>query len=138
MADITFEDNRIEIEAAMNDAITAFLYEEAGELVSAIASASPVDTGDLKGSWTYEVDESTGTATVGSPLENAIWNEFGTGEYALKGDGRKGGWAYQDASGEYHHTYGKIPNRSMEHAFNANKDKIIKRAEQIMKESLSD
>jgi hypothetical protein len=46
MADITFEDNRIEIEAAMNDAITAFLYEAAGELASAIASASPVDTGD--------------------------------------------------------------------------------------------
>ena len=48
----------------MNDAITAFLYEAADELASAIASASPVDTGDLKGSWTYEVDESTGTATV--------------------------------------------------------------------------
>ena len=135
MADITFEDNRIDgdIEAVKKK------YKEYEEIPCIhICVDNVVDTGDLKGSWTYEVDESTGTATVGSPLENAIWNEFGTGEYALKGDGRKGGWTYQDASGEYHHTYGKRPNRSMEHAFNANKDKIIKRAEQIMKESLSD
>ena len=25
-------------------------------------------------------------------MENAIWEEFGTGEYALNGDGRKGKW----------------------------------------------
>ena len=42
--------------------------------------------------WTYQVDESKLEATIGNPMENAIWEEFGTGEYALNGDGRKGKW----------------------------------------------
>lgn len=42
------------------------------------------------------MDESAQVATVGNPLQNAIWEEFGTGEYALEGDGRKTPWRYKD------------------------------------------
>ena len=65
-------------------------------------------------------------ATVGSPLENAIWEEFGTGEYALKGDGRKGGWFYEDEEGVGHFTHGKKPSRALHNAVTTKKAKLVK------------
>lgn len=87
-----------------------------------------------KGSWDTHVDEATLEGMIGSALENAIWEEFGTGEYALNGDGRKGGWAYTDRKGETHFTHGKKPNRALWNAFQTLKPKLIKRAEALMKE----
>lgn len=77
MADIEFVDNSIKVNRAIEDAIGAFLLEASGELVSQTARNTPVDTGQLKGSWKANVDESAGEAVIGSELENAIWNEFG-------------------------------------------------------------
>lgn len=74
-----------------------------------------------------------GIAYIGSNLENAIWEEFGTGKYVLHGNGRKGGCTYRDEKGKYHHTYGKLPNRPLYKAFTALKNKIIKRAEEVLK-----
>lgn len=114
MGKFKFEDNRIECKEAISDAMTAFLYEIGGEFASQTARNSREKTGQTKGSWDYVVDESEFTVTIGSPLKNAIWEEFGTGEYALNGDGRKGGWHYQDEeTGKWHHTYGKTPNRAL-------------------------
>ena len=79
------------------------------------------------------VDTTFHEATVGSSDENAIWEEFGTGEYALQGNGRKGGWVYKDANGEFHHTYGKTPSRAFWNAFTALKDKIINRIKNSFK-----
>lgn len=133
MADVEFKDNRIQVNRAIDDAVGAFLLEASAEIVSAAARGSRKDTGQLKGSWKANVDESSGVATIGSELENAIWEEFGTGEYAAKGDGRKGGWSYQDDSGNWHHTTGKKPNRTLQRAFDSEKGKIINRAKQIFK-----
>ena len=36
-----------------------------------------------KGQWTNVVDESKLEATIGNPMEQSIWTELGTGEYAL-------------------------------------------------------
>lgn len=138
MADVEFVDNRLKVNRAIEDAIGQFLFEASGELVSQTARATPVDTGQLKGSWKANVDESVGEAVIGSELENAIWNEFGTGEYAAKGNGRKGGWFYVDKKGEGHFTHGKHPNRTFEKAYNTTKTKIVKRAEQIFKSKFSD
>ena len=75
--------------------------------------------------WTYEVDEAAKTATIGNPLENAIWEEFGTGEYALNGDGRKDvPWFYVDYKGEGHWTKGKKPRRHLYKAMTAKKSQI--------------
>ena len=93
---VEFHDFSMEVKAALDDAVKAYLYEAGGELESQVKRNSRVGTGQLKNSWTYKVDEDKGICTIGSPLENAIWEEFGTGEYALHGDGRKGGWYYQD------------------------------------------
>lgn len=129
---IQFKDNSMQVKAALDDAITAFLHEAAGELQSQVQRNTRVDTGQLKNSWEYKIDQGKNEATVGSGLENAIWEEFGTGEYALEGNGRKGGWVYVDAKGEGHFTRGKTPSRAFFKAYTSTKPKIIKRAEQVI------
>lgn len=125
MADgIEFVDNRAQVQAAMENAISAFLVEIGGEIQAQAARNSRVKTGQTKGSWDYKVDESEHSVTIGSPLENAIWEEFGTGEYALNGDGRKGGWFYVDEQGKGHFTHGKMPNRALHNAIETIKPKI--------------
>ncbi|HBI2170523.1 TPA: HK97 gp10 family phage protein [Listeria monocytogenes] len=130
---VQFDDFSMQVKAALEEAAVQFLHEAAGELVSQTARNSPVDTGQLKGSWDYRVDESKLEATIGSPLENAIWNEYGTGEYAAEGNGRKGGWSYKDDHGDWHHTFGKKPERTFDKAYKGLKPKIIKRAEDVLK-----
>jgi len=56
-----------------------------------------------------------------------------TGEHALHGDGRKGGWAYKDAKGDWHFTHGKKPSRAFFKAYTSMKNKIIKRIQDFMK-----
>lgn len=130
---VKFTNNSAKVKAALDDAVIAYLHEAGGELEAQVKRNSRVGSGQLKNSWTYEVDESKGETTVGSPLENAIWEEFGTGEYALHGDGRKGGWYYQDEKGKWHHTYGKKPHRAFHSAFITLKPALIKRAQEVLK-----
>ena len=133
MAEIKFQDNRVQCKNELGDAMIAFLYEMGGEFVSQTARNSRVKTGQTKGSWDYVVDEGELQATVGSPLQNAIWEEFGTGEYALEGNGRKGGWFYVDEKGNGHFTHGKKPNRALFNAYTTLKPSIIAVAESKLK-----
>lgn len=127
---VTFRDFRVQVKEAIAEKGEAFLHEATGEIASQAADNSPVDTGALKGSWSTAVDGNTGI--VGSGLEYAIWQEFGTGEYASgTGGGRKGGWAYQDDNGDWHFTKGTRPKRMLKNAFNTKKEAIIARAKQI-------
>lgn len=131
---VQFTDNSAAVKAAFDDAVKAYLYGAGGELEAQVKRNSRRGTGQLANSWAYKVDESKGECVVGSPLENAIWEEFGTGEYALHGDGRKGGWWYQDEKdGTWHHTYGKSPHRAFQRAFNSLKNALISRAEEVLK-----
>lgn len=130
---VEFQDFSIQVKEAFDEKAVQFLEEAAAEIESAAKRGSRVDSGQLKGSWNHQVDESAKEAKVGSPEQNAIWEEFGTGEYALHGDGRKGGWSYQDDSGDWHHTKGKTPNRTLQRAFDSTKAAIIRRAEQIFR-----
>lgn len=134
---VKFTDNSARVKAALEDAAIAYLYEAGGELEAQVKRNSRVGSGQLKNSWAYRVDESKGECTVGSPLENAIWEEFGTGEYALHGDGRKGGWYYKDEKdGTWHHTFGKTPHRAFQKAFSSLKTALIRRAEEVLKARL--
>lgn len=124
-----FKDNRIEVKRAAEDAIDAALLEVSAELVSQTARNTAARTGQLKGSWAANVanDGDVYTATIGSPLERAIWYEMGTGNYALKGNGRKGGWAYEDPkTGERIWTLGMRPRRPLWNAFTTLKARLIK------------
>ncbi|MCC8164499.1 MAG: HK97 gp10 family phage protein [Lachnospiraceae bacterium] len=146
---VEFTDNTMRVREQMAAAVHSFLYEAGGELQSQVIRNSRTDTGQTKGSYKYVVDKGTNEATVyvGSELDNAIWEEFGTGEYALNGDGRKGGWYIPEArlsakaksrmkkvivKGKvYYYTKGKKPNRPIYNAFNSMKDRLKKRLQEV-------
>ena len=130
---VEFKDFTIKVKDSMDDGINAVLEECAGELESQAKRNSRVDTGKTKNSFRHKVDDKAHIAYIGSSDENAIWEEFGTGEHALHGDGRKGGWVYVDAKGDGHFTYGKKPSRAFWKAYTSLKNKIIKRIQEFMK-----
>ena len=132
---VKFEDNSIEVIDHTENIIEAVLLECAAEVVSQTARNTRVDTGQLKNSWKAKVYKKGNgfEAVIGSPLENAIWEEYGTGEHALKGNGRKGGWYYVDEKGEGHFTHGKKPSRAFYHAFTSLKNAIINRIQEALK-----
>ena len=82
MGKVVFEDFTIQVQNAMDDKINAALEECAGEMESQVKRNTRVDTGQLKSSWQHQVDNDEHKAVIGSPLENAIWEEFGTGDFA--------------------------------------------------------
>ena len=133
MANVEFKDYTIKVKDAIDDRINAVLEECAGELESQVARNTRRKSGQTAGNWKHHVDDDKHIATIGNPLENAIWEEFGTGEYALNDNGRKGGWHYKDAEGKWHHTFGKKPNRALHNSFVTLKSALIRRAEQVLK-----
>ena len=133
VADVQFEDYTIEVIGAIDDKINAVLEGCAGEIKAQVVRNTRVDQGHTKNSWQHHVDDASHTATIGSSYENAIWEEFGTGEYALKGNGRKGGWAYEDAKGDWHKTHGKKPSRAFFKAYTSMKNKIITKIQNSLK-----
>lgn len=95
---VIFENNKIEVEQALNDKAISFLYQAKEVLVSQTAKNTPTKYGVLKRSFSQDsyVDESNLTAYIGSGLNYSVYVELGTGEYALNGKGRKGYWIYVD------------------------------------------
>jgi HK97 gp10 family phage protein len=70
---------------------------------------------------------------VFTPLEYAPYVEYGTGKFAVNGDGRKDvPWHYQDDKGEWHTTSGQKPQPFMGPALNENREEILR----IIKEAL--
>lgn len=131
---IVFHDYTEEVKEAIKSNIIGVLEECAGELESQVKRNSRVRTGKTKNSFRHHVDTDKLEAAIGSSDENAIWEEFGTGEHALHGDGRKGGWAYTDPqTGEVVFTHGKKPSRAFYKAYTSLKDAIIKRIQDSLK-----
>ena len=156
---VEFQDFTVQVTEALNEAAIQFLEEAASELEAQARRKTVrgrVNGGDTIGKWSHIVDESKLEATIGNTSQNAVWEEFGTGEYALEGKGRKGGWYIPIGEGEgqisqsvvdaYHmkvvkgkngvkfaHTTGKKPKRMLHKAFEENKAKIIRRANQVFK-----
>lgn len=140
MADVKFEDYTIQVTGAIGDLTMRALEEATGELESAVKRKTAVDTGQTKNSWQHKVvGSSSGESkgVVGSNYQNAIWEEFGTGEYALQGNGRQGGWRYKDVNGDWHFTRGKSARRAFWKAYTAQKTKLIKHIQDVFKGGLS-
>ena len=112
MADVVFEDNTVKVLNAMDDRINIALEECAGELESQAKRNSRVAASNgskTKNSFRHKVIDAEHKAYIGSDYENAIWEEFGTGEYAIKENGGKGGrsgyWVFvKGSSGGYKNT----------------------------------
>ena len=102
--------------------------EQATELVKSTAQQLvPVgDTGNLKQSFTDDVRE-RGDEIVGrvsNTAEYAPYVEFGTGEFAENGRGRKGGWVYMGPDG-FRFTLGMKPQPFLRPALLDNEDRIF-------------
>lgn len=139
MSEFKFIDHSEEIKGLIEKLAQNSLEEAAGELESQVKRNTVVDTGQTKNSWQHRVTK-TGdkhVAVVGSNYQNAIWEEFGTGDYALNGNGRKGGWFYVDAKGHGHFTHGKHPRRPFWNAYTTMKPKLIKFLQDKFKGGLS-
>lgn len=138
VTDIQFKDFSVEVKTTLATLAQNVLEEVGGELESAVKRNTAVDTGQTKNAWTHRVEQMDGgySAIVGNPLQNAIWEEFGTGDYALNGNGRKGGWFYRDEEGKGHFTHGKHPRRPLFKAYTTMKNKIIKRIQNVFKGGL--
>ena len=98
---------------------------------------APKRTGQLKGSLESSVERqgSTITATVSSPEFYAPYQEFGTGLFAVNGDGRKTGWVYEDElTGEKVFTRGNRPHPFLAPALRENTDVVMR----YLKEGLND
>jgi hypothetical protein len=141
MADVKLFDYSVEVQSALAELAYQAVEEACGELESQVKRNTKVDTGQTKNAWTHRVVESMMAGecrgTVGNSMENSIWEEFGTGEYALNGNGRKGGWFYEDEWGIGHFTHGKHPRRPFHNAYTSLKSKLIKHMQDIFKGGLS-
>ena len=135
MADIKFEDYSIKVKNAIADTAFGVVEECAGELESQVKRNTRVKTSKTKNSFSHRTSKTDSgiESVIGSSEENSIWEEFGTGDHALGGDGRKGGWYYVDDDGEGHFTHGKKPSRAFWRAYTALKDAIIKRIEEAFR-----
>ena len=130
MSDVIFNDYSIQVKDAIKTTALAFLEEAGGEVEAQTKRNCAVVTGKTKSSFEHSVSESDLTVAIGSDYENAIWEEFGTGIYALNGDGRKDvPWVYTDEAGERHVTSGKQPKRMLWNAFQSLQAKIQQMAE---------
>ena len=105
-----------------------FLEEVGGEVEAQTKRNTKVDTGKTKGSWEHVVNAEKMEVQVGSRYKNALWEELGTGIYALNGDGRKTRWVYRTPDGKFHSTVGKKPRRALFNAYNSTKNQIIREA----------
>ena len=162
---IEFEDYSIRVTEALEECAVQFLEEASSEIESQAKRNSDFAPRSLKNDWKHTVDEGKKEAKVGHPKELALWMEFGTGEYAKNGDGRKGYWIYIEGQGSSagsnsksyssledakqamailrskglpaHITKGHRPMRMLESAFVTKQPTIIKLAERIFGEGMS-
>jgi hypothetical protein len=156
-SNVEFEDFSVNVKNAIKEKAVQFLHEVGGEIRSQAQRNSRRKTSQTAGSYEYKVDESNLSVHIGSDYWNAIYEEFGTGEHALKGNGRKGYWVFVDTGGQpkapkggktytkdearrivammrkkglnAYYTNGKTANRPLYNAFAGSRSKIIKRAE---------
>lgn len=121
---IKFVDNSAQCKEEIRQKGIKWLYEACQVLLKQIIDLYRADTGQTRNSFDYVVDEGGLEATIGSPMENAIWEEFGTGIYAENGNGRKTAWSYKDSKGKWHKTNGKKGTKAFRRSFDVRKKQL--------------
>lgn len=133
---MVFKDNSREAKDHVNRATIRWLFEACILVQGQAILLAPVQTARLKNSIDYVVDENELIGYVGTSVEYAIYVEFGTGEFAENGRGRKGGWVYKDPSGEWFFTWGQEPQPYLRPAFRQHKNDIESLAKRIYREEI--
>ena len=78
VVDIKIEDHSEEVLDAMNEQVIAWLEAIGEDAAGTAADKAPVDTGRLKGSISSAVVESEKAVYIGTNVEYAPYQEFGT------------------------------------------------------------
>lgn len=94
---VEFRDYSFQVKAKLNDITVKWLHETAENVASDAKRNCTRDqeySNQLAGSYRGEVNAGAGEAKVGTPMQEGYWEEYGTGEHAAHGDGRKGWWIY--------------------------------------------
>ena len=130
-----FEDNSQEAKDAIKEASIKFLFEACLLVQGRAALLAPVGyTGNLRDSIDYVVDEDELVGYIGTNSDYGVYVEFGTGEFAENGQGRKGGWVYKNpVDNEFYFTWGQDPQPYLRPAFRESKAQI----ESLLKSLLS-
>lgn len=128
---MTFIDNSQAGKDALNKATIAWLMQACILVEGQAVALVPVRHGRLKNDIGYQVDEQELIGYVGTSVEYAVYVEFGTGEFAENGNGRKGGWVYKDPKGEWVFTWGQPPQPYLRPAFRQTKGQIEALAKEI-------
>lgn len=126
-ADFTFESNVPEAKSRLQTAQRAGLLAACLTVEKYVKEYSRHKTGSTRDSYGHELveDGEALLGAIGSDEMNAIYEEYGTGEFAENGDGRKGGWVYYDPAGQqFIFTYGKEPNKPMRRGFNVARSEV--------------
>lgn len=129
-----FKDNSLNCKNAIRIAEIKWLKAAALVIQSQAKALVPVDTSNLKTSINHKVQVSSLEAYVGTNCDYAIYVEFGTGEFAENGNGRKGGWVYTDPSGKTHFTMGMKPKPYLRPAYRKNKQALKQLLNKYLKE----
>ena len=132
---IRFKDYSDKVNDSIKQKAIAWLEEASGELEAQTKRNTKADTGQTKGSWEHVVHENKLEAEVGSRYKNALWEELGTGIYALNGNGRKTKWVYKNLKdGKFYTAVGKKPRRMLWNAYQSLKEKLKESAKEKFKE----
>lgn len=159
---VKFYDYSVNVKSAIKEKALAFLKEIGGEIRSQASRNSRRKSSQTADKFEYKVDKENMAVHIGSDYWNAIYEEFGTGEHAINGDGRKGYWIFVKSNGaprvpkggktytkkearrimailrskgiEAYYTNGKKANRALFKAFTTTEPRI----EQIAKKYLGD
>lgn len=161
---VEFKDNTIQVSEALSKIEKQFLNDASRVLLNQTIRNSRVDTGQTKSEWDRVVDTSEHKGIVGNTSENAIWEEFGTGHYAVdengnpSGKGRQNAWyvptwnytghkkptyqgkvvvVYGKEGKSYYKTDGKKPNRALGNALVTTEPIIRKRLEDLIKGTMN-
>jgi len=126
-----FIDHSDEAKEALKDATIQWLFQACMLVEGQAVALATVHTARLRNSIDHHVDEAELTGYVGTNVEYAVYVEFGTGEFAENGMGRKGGWVYQDPNGEWFFTWGQEPQPYLRPAFRQHKNDIEALAKEI-------
>lgn len=131
---MVFKDNSMEGKERLKKAAAKWLLQACILVEGQAVLLAPVATSRLKQSIDYIVDDDELVGYVGTNVDYAIYVEFGTGEFAENGNGRKGGWMYKDPSGEWFFTWGIEPQPYLRPAFRQAKGQIEALAKSIFGE----
>lgn len=157
---VELQDFSYQVKAKLTSAAIQGLTE-AGFEVSAHANRNVKLDGAagqrLRGSYRSVVDGGGGQVQIGTDKEEGYWEEFGTGSYAVHGDGRQGWWVhYEDSDLPNPYVYteseakaiaaanpaltatnGRPPAFTLENAFTQTKSAIIAEFERLVREGLA-